>query len=115
MKGAHVVYRKELYRLFASPIFYVVAFIFLALAGYFFYSAVAFYSLLSFQASRDPFLSDQLNLSDMVLIKDNHLKIVGNISEAIKRARDRVGRDRSHHRRRHGARHPGIYRSRGRQ
>ena len=93
MKGAYVVYRKELYRLFASPIFYVVAFIFLALAGYFFYSAVAFYSLLSFQASRDPFLSDQLNLSDMVLIKDNHLKIVGSIREAIERARDRVGRN----------------------
>ena len=67
MKGVYVVYRKELYRLFASPIFYVVAFIFLALAGYFFYSAVAFYSLLSFQASRDPFLSERLNLSDMVL------------------------------------------------
>ena len=67
MKGVFVVYRKELYRLFASPIFYVVAFIFLALAGYFFYSAVAFYSLLSFQASRDPFLSERLNLSDMVL------------------------------------------------
>lgn len=33
----------------------------------------------------------RLNLSDMVLIKDNHLKIVGSISEAIKRARTRVG------------------------
>jgi nicotinate-nucleotide pyrophosphorylase (carboxylating) len=35
----------------------------------------------------------RLNLSDMVLIKDNHLKIVGNISEAVKRARERVGQD----------------------
>jgi len=35
----------------------------------------------------------RLNLSDMVLIKDNHLKIVGNISEAVKRARDSVGPD----------------------
>ena len=34
----------------------------------------------------------RLNLSDMVLIKDNHLKIVGSIAEAVKRARDRVGR-----------------------
>jgi nicotinate-nucleotide pyrophosphorylase (carboxylating) len=33
------------------------------------------------------------SLSDMVLIKDNHLQIVGNISDAIQRARDRVGRD----------------------
>lgn len=67
MKGIFTVYRKELYRLFASPIFYVVAFIFLALVGYFFYSSVAYYSLLSFQATRDPFLSQQLNLTDMVL------------------------------------------------
>ena len=67
MKGTCVVYRKELYRLFASPIFYVVAFIFLALVGYFFYSSVAYYSLLSFQAGRTPFLSEQLNLTDMVL------------------------------------------------
>ena len=67
MRGFLVVYRKELYRLFASPIFYVVAFIFLALVGYFFYSSVAYYSLLSFQAGRNPFLSQQLNLTDMVL------------------------------------------------
>jgi nicotinate-nucleotide pyrophosphorylase (carboxylating) len=30
------------------------------------------------------------NLSEMVLIKDNHLKLVGSISEAVKRAKDRV-------------------------
>jgi len=35
----------------------------------------------------------RLNLSDMVLIKDNHLRIVGNISEAVKRAREKVGPD----------------------
>ncbi|MEJ2365781.1 MAG: ABC transporter permease subunit [Deltaproteobacteria bacterium] len=67
MKGFLVVYRKELHRFFASPIFYVVAFIFLALVGYFFYSSVAYYSLLSFQAGTNPFLSEQLNLTDMVL------------------------------------------------
>lgn len=33
----------------------------------------------------------RLNLSEMVLIKDNHLKIVGSISEAVRRARDSVG------------------------
>jgi nicotinate-nucleotide pyrophosphorylase (carboxylating) len=32
----------------------------------------------------------RLNLSDMVMIKDNHLKIVGSISEAVKLARKRV-------------------------
>ncbi len=67
MKGTFTVYRKELYRLFASPVFYVVAFIFLALVGYFFYASVAYYSLVSFQAGRDPFLAQQLNLTDMVL------------------------------------------------
>lgn len=34
----------------------------------------------------------RLNLSEMVLIKDNHLKIVGSISEAVKSARRRVKR-----------------------
>jgi len=67
MKGFFPVYGKEMYRIFASPIFYVVAFIFLTLAGYFFYYAVASYSLLSFQAGRNPFLAQQLNLSEMVL------------------------------------------------
>lgn len=32
----------------------------------------------------------RLNLSEMVLIKDNHLKIVGSITEAVKRARKRA-------------------------
>ncbi len=30
------------------------------------------------------------NLSEMVLIKDNHLKLVGSISEAVKRAKERI-------------------------
>ncbi len=30
------------------------------------------------------------NLSDMVLIKDNHLKLVGGVAEAVKKAKDRV-------------------------
>ena len=67
MNGFFTVYRKELYRLFSSPIFYVVAFIFLTLVGYFFYASVAYYSILSFRAGRDPFLAQQLNLTDMVL------------------------------------------------
>jgi len=32
----------------------------------------------------------RLNLSEMVLIKDNHIKIVGSISEAVKRAKAKV-------------------------
>jgi len=67
MRGFVSVYRKELYLLFASPIFYAVAFIFLVLNGYFFYSSVAYYNLLSFQAGQNPFMAGQLNLMDMVV------------------------------------------------
>jgi nicotinate-nucleotide pyrophosphorylase (carboxylating) len=34
----------------------------------------------------------RFSLSDMVLIKDNHLEIIGSVSEAVKRARARVAR-----------------------
>jgi ABC-2 type transport system permease protein len=67
MKGFGAVYRKDLYSLFASPIFYVLAVTFLILANYFFYSAVAYYNLLSFQASQNPMMASQLNLTEMVL------------------------------------------------
>ncbi len=67
MRGFWAVYRKELYALFASPIFYVVAFIFLVLHGYFFYTALAYYSMVSFQAAQNPFMAHQLNLMDMVV------------------------------------------------
>ena len=33
----------------------------------------------------------RMSLSDMVLIKDNHLQLVGNISQAVKKARNKVG------------------------
>ncbi len=35
-------------------------------------------------------MNHRLSLSDMVMIKDNHLKIVGSITEAIKMARKRI-------------------------
>ena len=66
MKGFGSVYRKELYVLFASPIFYSVAFIFLLIAGYFFYSAIGYFNLYSFQASQNPMMAKQLNLVEMV-------------------------------------------------
>ena len=37
-------------------------------------------------------VNHRFNLSEMVLIKDNHIKIVGSISEAVKRARKRAGK-----------------------
>lgn len=67
MKGFGAVYRKELHSLFASPIFHVVAVMFLLIAGYFFYGIVVFYNLVSMQASQDPFLAKQLNLTEGVL------------------------------------------------
>jgi len=67
MKGTLVVFRKEIYSIFASPIFYAASFIFLVVAGYFFYSNTLYFSILSFQATRDPFLSEKLNLTSMVV------------------------------------------------
>jgi nicotinate-nucleotide pyrophosphorylase (carboxylating) len=34
--------------------------------------------------------SHRFNLSEMVLIKDNHIKIIGSVSEAVKRAKNKV-------------------------
>jgi ABC-2 type transport system permease protein len=67
MKGFISVYRKELYSLFASPVFYVVAFTFLIIAGYFLYSAIVYFNLLSFQASQNPMMAKQMNVMEMVL------------------------------------------------
>ncbi len=67
MKGFWSLYRKELYSLFASPIFYVVAFTFLIISGYFFWAAMIYFNLMSFQAAQNPFMAKQLNLTDMVL------------------------------------------------
>jgi len=67
MKGFTAVFKRELYAFFASPIFYVVGTIFLALSGYFFYTSVAYYSLISFQAAQNPYMGDQVNLNEMVV------------------------------------------------
>ncbi len=37
-------------------------------------------------------LNHRLNLSEMVLIKDNHLQIIGSIAEAVKKAREKVNK-----------------------
>ena len=67
MKGFLAVFKRELYAFFASPVFYVVGTVFLAMAGYFFYTAVAYFSLISFQAAQNPFMGAQVNLNDMVI------------------------------------------------
>jgi ABC-2 type transport system permease protein len=67
MRGIIAIFKKELSVTFSSPIFYAGTFIFLLLSGYFFYSNAAVFSLLSFQARGNPFLSEKLNLSDMLV------------------------------------------------
>lgn len=67
MRGFWAVYTKELYSFWASPILYVVLFVFFLLAGYFFYSAVAYYNVLSFQATQNPFIAQELNPVSMVV------------------------------------------------
>jgi ABC-2 type transport system permease protein len=67
MKGFTAVFKRELYAFFASPIFYVVGTIFLALSGYFFYTSVAYYSLISFQAAQNPYMGGQVNLNEMIV------------------------------------------------
>jgi ABC-2 type transport system permease protein len=67
MKGFKALFKREMYSFFATPIFYVVGIIFLILCGYFFYTSVAFFSLISFQAAQNPNLGGQVNLNEMVI------------------------------------------------
>lgn len=74
MRNFWAVFKRELRAYFASPIAYALIFIFLVVAGYFFYSSVAYYSLVSMQSMRNPFMQN-LNVVDMVLSP-----LVGNLS-----------------------------------
>jgi len=60
------VVRRELYVYFSSPIAYVVLTIFLLLCGYFFYSAFAYFSIVSMQTMRMPYAAG-INVNEMVL------------------------------------------------
>lgn len=66
MNGCITVWRKEVTVYFGTPIFYLTGTMFLLLGGYFFFSNVAYYNLLSFQAGQSPFLASQLNPLQMV-------------------------------------------------
>jgi ABC-2 type transport system permease protein len=59
--------RKELRIAYTSPIFYAAGFIFLLVSGYFFYSNTIYFSMLSFQAAQNPYLAQNLNLTNMVV------------------------------------------------
>lgn len=58
------IFKKEVGSYFLSPVAYVVITIFLVLSGYFFYSSVAYYSLVSMQAIQNPYMVSGLNLTE---------------------------------------------------
>jgi ABC-2 type transport system permease protein len=70
LRSCLALMRKELTIYFATPIFYITGFFFLLLAGYFFYTNVLYYNLISFQAVRqaalNPQVAEQLNPQTMV-------------------------------------------------
>ncbi|NVM20947.1 MAG: ABC transporter permease subunit [Desulfobacterales bacterium] len=66
MRNFYAILRRELYAYFSSPIAYAVMTIFLVLSGYFFYSAFAYFSMLSMQAMRMRWAGG-INVTDMVL------------------------------------------------
>ncbi len=59
MKGFWPVFRKELYGMFMSPIFYVVAFIFLLVSGVFFNFILTQVVMVSFQVAQHPELAQR--------------------------------------------------------
>jgi ABC-2 type transport system permease protein len=61
------IFKKELRSYFVSPIAYVVMVMFLAIAGYFFYSSFAFFNFLGFQAMSNPMMARNLNVTEGVL------------------------------------------------
>ncbi len=67
MKGFWPVYRKELYAMFMSPIFYAVGFIFLVIAGVFFYLIVTQVVMLSYQVAQHPELTQETSMMELLV------------------------------------------------
>jgi len=61
------IWKKEMRLYFTSPVAYVVVTIFLVIAGYFFYSIFAFFSLASMQSAMVPAMERHLNVTDSVM------------------------------------------------
>jgi ABC-2 type transport system permease protein len=72
------IYRKELQYYFQSITAYVMIGSFLALSGYFFFSVFRYYNYLSYQAGREPYLADNLNLIEGVM-----RPLMGNVSVVL--------------------------------
>ncbi|MFQ5848751.1 MAG: ABC transporter permease [Candidatus Methylomirabilales bacterium] len=65
--GIWAIFKKEMRSYFASPIAYAVSTIFLVITGYFFYTILTYFSLISVQASMNPGLASGLNVTDGIL------------------------------------------------
>jgi ABC-2 type transport system permease protein len=61
------VFKKELRLYFTSPVAYVVLTIFLAVAGYFFYSIFTFFAFASMRSAMNPQMAGDLNVTDSVM------------------------------------------------
>ncbi|HYA43791.1 MAG TPA: ABC transporter permease subunit [Syntrophobacteraceae bacterium] len=67
MKGFWPVFAKELYVMFMSPIFYVVAFFFLLVSGVFFNYILAQVIMVSFQIAQRPELAREFSMMELFL------------------------------------------------
>ena len=61
------IFKKEMRLYFTSPVAWVIITMFLLMAGYFFYSIFAFYTLASMQSAMNPQMARELNVTDSVL------------------------------------------------
>ena len=64
MRNFIAICKKEFRSYFYSPIAYVVIAIFLIISGYFFQSILSFYTMISFEAMRNQYLAQGLNMTD---------------------------------------------------
>ncbi|MFZ0927967.1 MAG: ABC transporter permease [Syntrophobacteraceae bacterium] len=67
MKGFWPVFRKELYAIFMSPIFYVVGFIFLLVSGVFFNFILSQVILVSYQVAQHPEFGREISMIELFL------------------------------------------------
>ena len=61
------IFKKEMRLYFTSPVAWVIITMFLFIAGYFFYSIFAFYTLASMQSAMNPAMARDLNVTDSAL------------------------------------------------
>lgn len=64
MKALRAIVKRDLKGYFLSPIFYAVATVFLVLTGYLFISNLIVYNQISFSSMQNPYLAENLNLSN---------------------------------------------------